>query len=114
MERITRNFAREEFVCKCGCGLKAINPAIVQRLQVIRDIVNLPVLILSGYRCKKHNEEIKGAKNSEHMNGNAVDFRIEDYSMQHLAIMLTEWSGGFHFYSLENFIHVDIGQRRGW
>jgi uncharacterized protein YcbK (DUF882 family) len=114
MEKITPNFYREEFTCRCGCGLMAINPAIVQRLQVIRDIVDLPVLILSGYRCKKHNDEIRGAKGSQHMLGNAIDFRIEEYSMRHLAIMLTSWSGGFHFYQAEDFIHIDVGPERRW
>ena len=114
MEKITENFSREEFVCKCGCGLMAINPAIVQRLQVIRDIVGKPISILSGYRCKKHNEEVGGAKESQHMMGNAVDFNIEEHSMGHLAIMLDKWSGGFHFYQSENFIHIDIGLRRRW
>lgn len=114
MEKLTHNFCREEFTCRCGCDYRAINPAIVQRLQVIRDIVDLPILILSGCRCKKHNTKIKGAQNSEHLIGNAVDFRIEEYSMQHLAIMLTEWSGGFNFYKPENFIHIDVGQKRRW
>lgn len=114
MERITQNFYREEFKCKCGCGLMAINPAIVQRLQVIRDILDLPIHILSGYRCKKHNEEVKGAKESQHTFGNAVDWFIKDYPMNNLNVMLSEWSGGFHFYQAENFIHIDIGPRRRW
>lgn len=114
MEKLTQNFSREEFTCRCGCGLMAINPAIVQRLQVIRDIVDLPIHILSGYRCNKHNLEVGGAKESQHMMGNAIDFRIEDYSMQHLAIMLDKWSGGFHFYQSNNFIHIDIGLKRRW
>lgn len=114
MERITKNFYREEFKCKCGCGLMAINPAIVQRLQVIRDIVDLPIMILSGYRCSKHNLEVDGAKYSQHMMGNAIDFRIENYPMKDLAEVLKNWSGGFHFYQPENFIHVDVGVERRW
>jgi uncharacterized protein YcbK (DUF882 family) len=114
MEKITKNFSREEFKCKCGCGLMAINPAIVQRLQVIRDIVGLPITITSGYRCKKHNLEINGAKESQHMMGNAVDWTIKDYSMSSVALLLHEWSGGFHFYKDDNFIHTDIGPRRRW
>lgn len=114
MEKLTKNFNREEFKCRCGCGLMAINPAIVQRLQVIRDIVGLPIRILSGYRCPKHNKEVEGAAHSLHMMGNAIDFRIENYSMADLAKVLERWSGGFHFYRHENFIHIDIGFERRW
>jgi len=114
MKKITPNFSQEEFMCRCGCGLMAINPALVQRLQVIHDIVSLPIEIWSGYRCKKHNTEVGGAKSSLHMLGNASDIHIKKYNMEDLAILLINWSGGFHFYKKENFIHIDIGTKRRW
>ena len=115
LEKITQNFCREEFKCRCGkCGLMAINPFIVHRLQVIRDIINLPIHINSGYRCKKHNLKVGGAKNSLHMQGLAIDWYILDYPMSSIALMLEEWSGGFHFYEEYNFIHIDIGSKRRW
>ena len=92
----------------------AINPAVVHRLQVVRDIVKFPILICSGFRCLKHNTEVSGAKNSEHLHGNAIDWRIEDYAMSYVAQTLDNWSGGFHFYQPENFIHIDVGLRRRW
>jgi uncharacterized protein YcbK (DUF882 family) len=48
------------------------------------------------------------------MLGNAIDFRVKDYPMKTLALMLHEWSGGFHFYEDQNFIHVDIASKRRW
>ena len=112
--KITENFSKEEFACKCGCGFMEINPAIVQRLQVIRDVVGLPIDIISGCRCKKHNEECGGEEKSQHLLGNAIDFTIEGYDMSHLAALITKWSGGFHFYPAKNFIHVDVGMKRRW
>ena len=91
-----------------------INPFLVHRLQVIRDIVDLPIIVLSGCRCAKHNQEVGGEPNSQHLIGNASDWFIEDYSMKHIALMITKWSGGFHFYQEHNFIHTDIGPERRW
>jgi len=114
MEKLTQNFNREEFMCKCGCGLMAINPTIVQRLQVIRDIINVPIHVNSGYRCKKHNLEVGGAKESQHVLGNAIDWYTLDFPLDKIADMLVNWSGGFHFYAEYKFIHIDIGPRRRW
>ncbi len=46
-------------------------------LQVLRDSLNKPIVITSGYRCKKLNKAIGGAKNSQHCNGQAVDFVVK-------------------------------------
>lgn len=114
LEKITPNFSKKEFACKCGCGFAEINIALVNRLQVVRDIVGLPIRMLSGCRCKKHNEEVGGAKESQHALGNAGDWTIDNYPMKSVALMLNEWSGGFHFYEEKNFIHTDVGARRRW
>lgn len=112
--KITENFSKEEFACKCGCGFMEINPAVVQRLQVIRDIVGLPIGIASGCRCSKRNDSVGGKPASQHLLGNAVDFTIEGYDMGRLSALIDKWSGGFHFYPGQNFIHVDVGERRRW
>lgn len=51
---------------------------IVNCLQPIRNYINKPMIITSGYRCEKLNShpKIKGAKNSEHLTGCAADFVI--------------------------------------
>lgn len=51
---------------------------IVNCLQPVRNYINKPMIITSGYRCEKLNNhpKIKGAKNSEHLTGCAADFVI--------------------------------------
>lgn len=114
MTKITPNFQDVEFTCRCGCGYMAINPDIVNRLQVIRDIIGLPIKINSGCRCEKHNKEVGGAPNSYHLRGMAIDWTVEEYHMATIARLLKDWSGGFHFYEGWNFIHIDMGERRRW
>ncbi len=45
-------------------------------LQPIRNLIKKPVIITSGFRCKKLNNEVNGAINSQHLKGQAADFKI--------------------------------------
>ena len=78
----------------------------------------LQVDITSGFRTKKTNEKLRRnsynvAKNSMHLVGRAIDFRIRDRSISNLeeaAEKLTP--GGLGIYSA--FIHIDTGPFRRW
>lgn len=45
-------------------------------LQPIRDRLKKPMVITSGYRCKRVNELLNGSKTSQHCKGQAVDFVV--------------------------------------
>ena len=47
-------------------------------LQPIRDKLQKPMTITSGYRCSKVNNLVGGANNSQHAKGQAVDFIVKD------------------------------------
>lgn len=121
--KITENFDSQEFACRCGCGFDDINPSLVHRLQVVRDIAGCRIVILSGCRCSKHNAAVGGTPESYHLVGQAADWRFIHFigRRMNLEHILTEtskltwdWSGGYHFYSELGFIHTDIGPRRRW
>jgi len=46
-------------------------------LEVIREHYGKPIVISSGYRCEELNKLVKGAKNSQHVKGEACDFKID-------------------------------------
>lgn len=75
-EKLSTNFYRDEFACKCGCGKVAINLYLVECLQRIRNRFNVPITITSGYRCPAHNKVVGGSKSSRHMLGLAADIRV--------------------------------------
>jgi len=50
--------------------------ALAEELEVVRTIWGSPIIISSGYRCKKVNEVNHGAKRSQHMKGEAADLVI--------------------------------------
>ena len=45
-------------------------------LNPLRERIGKPIIITSGYRCKKLNEIVGGVPNSQHTTGEAADFVI--------------------------------------
>lgn len=70
-------FKKEEFTCKCGCGLNNIQLKVVQVADEIREHFGKPAIVNSGTRCAKHNKEIGGVENSRHLVGKAIDLYVQ-------------------------------------
>ena len=74
--------------------------------------------VLSGYRTKRTNEKLRSksrnvAKNSFHLTGRALDFRVPNVSIETLRNTAhKEAPGGLGMY--RNFIHIDTGPTRRW
>lgn len=54
---------------------------IVNVLQPIREHFKSEVIINSGYRNQKLNQLVNGAKNSQHLKGQAADFTVKNYTI---------------------------------
>ena len=59
-------------------GIKKLKELCTKILQPIRDKYGHPIIVTSGYRCKKVNEAVGGAKNSQHMFAEAADIKCDD------------------------------------
>jgi hypothetical protein len=73
--RLSKNFYDSEFSCPC-CGLFINNDRIVRSVQLLRSILEHPIRITSGTRCKNHNTIVNGTKHSKHMEGKAIDINF--------------------------------------
>lgn len=82
--KLTKNFSKSEFECKCGCEMPQDvldNIKIVaEQLQIVRNKLNKPIKINSAYRCPEHNALVGGAKNSQHKLGLAADIVVKGMS----------------------------------
>lgn len=115
--KITKNFDLSEFECKCGCKTPDdvyVNIVkLANQLQTLRDVVNKPIKINSGYRCEQHNKDSGGVSSSQHLLGNASDIKVKGYITKNLSKLIDELisngdmlQGGLGIY--DTFVHYDI------
>jgi uncharacterized protein YcbK (DUF882 family) len=82
------NFKPEDFVKSNTAEQKGIDNTpnqnhliagmvLANKMQELRDKINLPIIISSGFRCSELNKAIGGAPNSLHMQFLACDFNIK-------------------------------------
>lgn len=87
--KLTKNFRFVEFVntsyskyAKENYDYGRTNIDKVKALAVgaqrVRDILGEPMIISSGVRCPSLNKAVKGAKNSQHVRCEAIDFILSD------------------------------------
>ncbi|HXK95012.1 MAG TPA: D-Ala-D-Ala carboxypeptidase family metallohydrolase [bacterium] len=107
MSKLTKNFSRKEFACRCGCGFDDISMDLVQRLQRLRDRIGKPLYVNSGCRCAAHNAAVRGTKKSNHLTGKAADISTS-HNPTELGRLAAEfgWFNGIKVYAWG--IHVDI------
>ena len=108
-------FKKEEFTCKCGCGLNNINLKLVKILDEIREYFGQPIIISSGCRCTKHNKEVGGVANSRHISGKATDIIVRNTDKAKVLTKCKEYvANGRARYTytnnsnMGNAVHIDI------
>lgn len=60
-------------------NLKAL---VTEVLEPARQRLGIPIMVNSGYRCPKHNAEVGGVANSQHMKGEAADIAPAGFGFQ--------------------------------
>jgi len=109
MGDLSKNFSRSEFACKCGCGQDTADYNLIQAAQWVRDIVNSPVSISSGNRCKNWNKKINGSKTSMHLESKAMDFSVDGYRPIEIYHLLDEkYPSKFGLGLYPAWCHIDV------
>jgi uncharacterized protein YcbK (DUF882 family) len=121
---MTKNFKLSEFASKCGRptpeSVKVNLQFLANNLQVLRDYVNKPIKINSGYRSPEHNKAIRGAAKSRHVVGDAADIVVVGMTPKQVANTIEKLisegkmkQGGLKAYG--SFTHYDCaGSKRRW
>lgn len=106
--KIAKFFSLYEFECPC-CKRVMLSPDLLTRLNHLRNIINRPIYINSGYRCKEENQRVGGVSGSYHLLGMAVDIHVQDILLSDLLIYAKgEGFNGIGNYENNNFLHLDI------
>lgn len=118
--QLTPNFKVSEFKCKDGTEVPEEFLGNVQKLaenlQVLRDFIQKPIIVISGYRSPKYNRKIDGARKSQHLKATAGDIIVPgmhpDVVRDAIIKLIKEGKmakGGVGRYT--TFTHYDV---RGW
>jgi len=87
-----------------------MSPLLLKKLDTARDYANTPFQITSSWRSEEHNKAIKGAKNSSHLRGLAIDISCTE-SSKRFQIVDALLKAGFTRIGIANsFVHADIDE----
>lgn len=107
-----RWFSEREFACR-GSGRMECRPELLQACDELREILGVPLVVLSGYRSSEYNREIGGAPGSYHVLGLAVDFLLPN--CEPLRFFAAAAHVGFRGVGCyPGFVHLDLGPARYW
>jgi uncharacterized protein YcbK (DUF882 family) len=99
-----------------------IDPALFDQLHRLQGLVETPGAfhVISGFRSPQTNQALHDhsngvAKNSLHLQGQAIDIRLpgKDLAYLHNAALSMQ-TGGVGYYPSSNFVHLDTGRVRHW
>lgn len=121
---VTPHFDTDEFASKDGTPYPAarvqthLRPLCWEVLERIREEVDGPIEVISGYRTPARNRRVNGARASRHIEGDAADIRTKRLPAPKLhALILRMYAegrlpllGGLGRYV--GFVHVDIRPTR--
>lgn len=91
--------------------VRNINLLVDNVLDPVRDVVQAPIFITSGYRCPPVNGLVGGVDNSQHMSGCAADFYVGRFTPSMMYQVFLYISNTLEFdqliyYRRKNIIHV--------
>ena len=109
---IAPHFNLSEFACPC-CHRVMLHPKLLGKLVELRNTLERPVYITSGYRCFAYNQKVGGVANSYHCIGLAADIKVKDINLIELLGYAEEIDfAGIGFYEKKNFLHLDVRPTR--
>ena len=106
---LSKNFHREEFECRCQCGMDIVDAELISTLQELRDHYNKKITISSGCRCPAHNAAIGGAVDSFHTKAKAADIKVANtppIAIYHYIDRKYPNKYGLILY--KTFVHIDV------
>ena len=109
-------FKEKEFACKC-CGQlpplarENVKALVSEVLDPVREKLGMPIVVNSGYRCEKHNKDVGGVRNSQHLRGEAADIHCSDN--ERLKQLIIENGKFDQLITYPTFLHVSYKRTGG-
>ena len=117
---LTKNFSVDEFKCR-GTGICEMDPAFMEKLQLIREDYGKPLYPSSGFRAPEYNNTVsKTGFHGPHTTGHAADLlisgseaiRLMEIALKHGISGIGVSQKGDH---ASRFLHFDdLTENRPW
>jgi uncharacterized protein YcbK (DUF882 family) len=110
MNDLSEHFDRSEFRCRCGCGWDTVDAELIRVLEDLRRcLMDRPITINSGCRCKMHNALVGGSPKSQHILGKAADIRVVGLDPSVVAECLEDkYPDRYGIGRYISFTHIDV------
>jgi len=97
-----------KLVCSCGCGRMEMQDSFMKKLVNIREIVDMPFMVTSGFRCPAYNNEVSSTGfRGPHTTGRAIDIAVTGSRMRYLIIKTAMKIGINRIGIAKTFVHLD-------
>ena len=107
----SEHFAMEEYACDCPCYCDgwptAMDEELLEKIEELRQNLGSPIVITSGVRCPRWNEEVGGVDNSKHLHGHAADLYCPDVDIHIVAEEAVKLGLTVLTYYDQGYIHVE-------
>lgn len=116
MGDLTKNISRHELACQCDkCNCHTADWEVIEIVQEACDhfakelgLAKVVLGISSAHRCAKHNKDVGGADDSQHLYGTALDIRINGVSPASIYQYLdSKYPDRLGLGLYNSFVHVD-------
>lgn len=112
LTKISKNFSLNEFLSSEKGRYGILTSHLISSLQSMRDVIDRPIIVTSGFRSPVYNSNISGsAQWSRHMYGDAVDFFIPNIDLSELKNLCLEYDASF-YQIYKTHIHCDWRQTK--
>lgn len=114
--KFNQYFNTREFSCQCknsDCVEQKVAIELVNKLTELREAIQEPLTITSGYRCEKHQQALRTqgvntvvAKKSTHELGEGVDVKPTRLTIKNLEGMAAKYFKAIGI--AKTFLHLDL------
>ena len=113
-----RGLPRLRIALNRGVLMANTRNSILQIAEQVAFDMGRQLTIISAYRTPAQNKLARGAKQSQHMDGNALDVSTIGMTnaekVEYVRLCIAYGAQAFGFYESDGFIHYDLGTKRHW
>ena len=105
---MSKYFSPSEFKrCTPSCSIEQMDPAFLSKLDQVREVAGIPLVLNSAYRSQEWEAQHGRAGTSAHCQGRAVDIRCNSYANRYRIVRAALACGIRRIGIAKTYVHLD-------